>query len=172
MAKVSERPGPTPRIGASILTVLFLAFGVWYLVTTFFSESTATPYVAGCAVVFAILVAWELTSQMVGFRRRGIPRAGARTSDAGSDVTDRPDPIRWRIFVPALALMAGFAYVATQVDYIVGTAVFTALTIMLLGKRRVPWWVSVVTAVCAVVAVHLIFVVLLKASLPSIIGIL
>src|SRR5690606_33896499 len=114
-----EKPATrAARPGALALAFLLLIYGTWYLITTLAAGATATSsaYVIGCAAVLLALLVVEIAAQIRAFIR---PRAAA----AGQDDTAQ-DPIRWRILAPMLLLMIAFAYVATQVDYIIGTLVF------------------------------------------------
>lgn len=160
-----EKPATrAARPGALALAFLLLIYGTWYLITTLAAGATATSsaYVIGCAAVLLALLVVEIAAQIRAFIR---PRAAA----AGQDDTAQ-DPIRWRILAPMLLLMIAFAYVATQVDYIIGTLVFMVAAMIATNPKKISWRACLIAGPAAVVLVHLLFVVVLQANLPTVFG--
>ncbi len=172
------------RYGPLVLVGLMLAGGVAYLVAsvTADSPSEATMFPLACGALFVALLAWEGISLLA----KGAPAPdahaaqAARAAEEGAPLPEEigppaeggteEDPGRVVRFIGLIVLITVFAYLASEVDYVLATALFTAASMWLIAAGRASWKsVVAVTAGC-VVAVNLIFVQLLSISLPSLTG--
>jgi hypothetical protein len=176
------------RFGPPILVAAMLAFGVVYLVTTVTADRPfeAKMFPLACAVLFVALLAWEGVSLLTtrttapaahAAHGAGTPDERARPAeevalpaDAASREDAEADPHRVVRFVGLIGLIVVFAYLASEVDYVLATALFTAASMWLIAPERASWKSVVAVTVGSVVAVNLIFVQLLSISLPSLLG--
>jgi len=171
------------RYGPPILVGTMLALGAAYLVTTVTADRPfeAKMFPFACAALFVALLAWEGVSLLAN----GAPapaHAGrdARATDAGSSPEGPLPPAgtapaaeapgRVARFVGLVLLIVVFAYLASEVDYVLATALFTAASMWLIAPERASWRSMAAVTVGSVVAVNLIFVQLLSISLPSLVG--
>jgi Tripartite tricarboxylate transporter TctB family len=176
------------RYGPLVLVGTMLALGVAYLVstTTADSPSEAKLFPLACGVLFVVLLAWEGISLLAKGAPAPDPHAAqaARAADEGlllEDVAapadaapeedaEAAEPGRVARFVGLIVLMVVFAYLASEVDYVLATALFTAVSMWLIAPDRAGWKSVAAVTVGSVIAVNLIFVQLLSISLPSLIG--
>jgi Tripartite tricarboxylate transporter TctB family len=170
------------RYGPIVMVAAMLALGGVYLAGTIGADRSfeAKIFPLACGVVFVALLVWEgiamlakrtpapdaATAGIVG--DAPVPQSGtpAETAPERHAGTSRGDFAR---FVGLVLLITLFAYVATQVDYVLGTAVFMAVAMWLIAPARRSWTAIVLVTVVSVIAVNLIFVQVLSVRLPSLI---
>lgn len=174
-------------IGEAVLIGIFLVAGIGYLIMTMssFSGSVAVFYPVLCGGVLVVLLLVDVVVKLVGWRRTATPQASLRPvigpapgpaaqgedTDAVTQVLEAEEEstTRWGVFVPLLLGTVAFAVLATQVDYLISTAIFMFGAVWFLDRRRFRWWVGLIAAIATPIAIYLLFVVVLHLRLPTII---
>ncbi|MGY1838157.1 MULTISPECIES: tripartite tricarboxylate transporter TctB family protein [unclassified Modestobacter] len=174
----SSRYGPIVLVGA------MLALGGLYLGATIAADRAfeSKIFPLACGIVIVILLAWEGGS-MLARRAPAVDAQTARTIDdvpppvepgtspgeAAPQQSTGTGPRKVMTFLGLIVLISLFAYVATQVDYVLGTALFMVACMWLIAPERRSWTAIVLVSAASVVGVNLIFVQVLSIRLPSVI---
>jgi len=184
MTNPSER---SRAVGGIVIAGLLLAVGIVYLTQTLAAGNSVmvSLYPLACVSLLLGLVVIDIVAALIRWRRAatsvplrdGGPAEQADPSTAAegaeAEVAD-PEaegaaPTRWSVFAPLLLGTIVFAFVALNVDYLIGTVAFVYAAIWWLDRRRFNWWKTLIIAIASAVAVHLLFVTVLHLRLPTVI---
>lgn len=177
------------RSGPLLVSMGLLLVGIGYLYLTFASgmskESQYLPIFIG--TIFLALMVYNLLKELTAARKAMVatPAAGTEQEAAKTQTQLAKDPRRedtndlssnnrsvpTRLtLIGTLLLVIGFAFVATQVDYALGTFLYVGGTIVFLspGKKKIPWIKICLLSIGSVIFVRLVFVGILNMSLPTI----